>query len=401
MSELVISQYQELKEKLDVCMGQAVENFVQIGYLLRRVKEDESLLDGSEYSNYKEFAKSEYGLEETQVSRFISINEKYGDGATLLPQYRGFGQSKLAEMLSLPQAVVEELPKDITRQEIRDIKQEIAEENKISDIEVAIERAETPVGDIWEAFLNDWIKRNPERYIEIDAFNEYETLFRGCALIARVAGEGKLMLTETDGELTLTNMRTGEKKKEAYETIENLLDRITCAINANPFTKESWELLTGEKYPEIAPAQVTSDTVNKPKTEQKELKTEEKSEKVTSDIVNKPIVEDEELEKVTVSADDVIPKAADKPISFEENEPKEENVEEIHEESIEKVNEEETTEETLKAAVQEEPVDYSEHINAVKFLMPRLTEAFVRNNTEEMKSIAGHMIEELEAVVKH
>lgn len=288
-TEPVIKSFPELKNATDKAMAQAVENFVLIGYLLKKAKDEPELLSGSGYGNYKDFAKSEYGLEESQVSRFISINERYGDGAQLLPQYRGFGQSKLAEMLTLPAAVVEELPKDITRQDIRDLKKEIAEENKISDLELHVERAEHPNVDIWREFLKDWMHRNPQKYLEIDIDDEYETLLMNCALTARVPGEGKFIMTEKNREITLTNLRTSEKHILLKEEVEDIIDEIN---NSNLFTVGAWQELFGEEFPRIAPAQ---DKENMPKSEEKDAENTEKKAseepETMADKENKPIVE--------------------------------------------------------------------------------------------------------------
>jgi len=306
MNELIenvepeIKAYSDLKNATDKAMAQAVENFVLIGYLLKKAKDEPELLSGSGYGNYKDFAKSEYGLEESQVSRFISINERYGDGAQLLPQYRGFGQSKLAEMLTLPAAVVEELPKDIKRQDIRDLKKEIAEENKISDLELHVERAEHPNVDIWREFLKDWMHRNPQKYLEIDIDDEYETLLMNCALTARVPGEGKFIMTEKNREITLTNLRTSEKHILLKEEVEDIIDEIN---NSNLFTVGAWQELFGEEFPRIAPAQ---DKENKPKSEEKEKEiTENKASEepeTVADKENKPIVE-----KIEPKAKDILP----------------------------------------------------------------------------------------------
>lgn len=306
MNELIenvepeIKAYSDLKNATDKAMAQAVENFVLIGYLLRKAKDEPELLSGSGYSDYKEFAKSEYGLEESQVSRFISINERYGDGASLLPQYRGFGQSKLAEMLTLPAAVAEELPTEITRQEIRELKKEIAEENKISELELHVERAEHPNVDIWREFLKDWMHRNPQKYLEIDADDIYESLLMNCALTARVPGEGKFMMTEKDNEITLTNLRTGEKERLYAPFVENTIGEIN---NSNLFTVAAWQELFGEEFPRIAPAQ---DKENKPKPEEKEEEiTENKASEepeTVADKENKPIVE-----KIEPKAEDILP----------------------------------------------------------------------------------------------
>lgn len=295
-----IKAYSDLKNATDKAMAQAVENFVLIGYLLRKAKDEPELLSGSGYSDYKEFAKSEYGLEESQVSRFISINERYGDGAQLLPQFRGFGQSKLAEMLTLPAAVAEELPTEITRQEIRELKKEIAEENKISELELHVERAEHPNVDIWREFLKDWMHRNPQKYLEIDADDIYESLLMNCALTARVPGEGKFMMTEKDNEITLTNLRTGEKERLYAPYVEDMIDEIN---NSNLFTVAAWQEIFGEEFPRIAPAQ---DKENKPKSEEKgaeitENKASEEQETV-EDKENKPIAE-----KIEPKAEDILP----------------------------------------------------------------------------------------------
>lgn len=295
-----IKAYSDLKNATDKAMAQAVENFVLIGYLLRKAKDEPELLSGSGYSDYKEFAKNEYGLEESQVSRFISINERYGDGAQLLPQFRGFGQSKLAEMLTLPAAVAEELPTEITRQEIRELKKEIAEENKISELELHVERAEHPNVDIWREFLKDWMHRNPQKYLEIDIDDEYESLLMNCALTARVPGEGKFMMTEKDNEITLTNLRTGEKERLYAPYVEDIIDEIN---NSNLFTVAAWQEIFGEEFPRIAPAQ---DKENKPKSEEKEAEiTENKASEepeTVADKENKPIVE-----KIEPKAEDILP----------------------------------------------------------------------------------------------
>ncbi len=296
-AEPVIKSFPELKNATDKAMAQAVENFVLIGYLLRKAKDEPELLSGSGYCDYKEFAKYEYGLEESQVSRFISINERYGDGAQLLPQFRGYGQSKLAEMLTLPAAVAEELPTEITRQEIRELKKEIAEENKISELELHVERAENPYVEIWVEFLKDWAHRNPEKFITIDITNEYETLFKDCVLTGRVPGEGKFMLTEKDRIVTLTNLRTNEKKQRDVDELEDILNEIN---GEGLFTETSWETIFEEKFPRIAPAQEPSDKENKPITDVEsrpiEAETDQDTGMVVADQEAETVAEDIEAE---------------------------------------------------------------------------------------------------------
>ena len=70
--------YQEYKAELDGELQRTAEGFVRIGYLLK-VARDTNILKESGYTNVTEFAKAEYGIDKTQVSRFIHINDKFAE----------------------------------------------------------------------------------------------------------------------------------------------------------------------------------------------------------------------------------------------------------------------------------------------------------------------------------
>lgn len=70
MNELEeLKSYSEYKAALDKQMLESAEGFVRIGYLLKLAKDTDILRD-SQYSNVLEFAKAEYGIDKTMVSRF-------------------------------------------------------------------------------------------------------------------------------------------------------------------------------------------------------------------------------------------------------------------------------------------------------------------------------------------
>ena len=138
MTEITFSGYTDYKKAVDEAFITAAEDYVRIGYLLRLAKENPGILGGT-YSDYKEFARCEYGLGDSQVSRFVAINEKYGEGDHLLPQYRAYGQSKLAEMLTLPDKIAEAIPPEATREEIRELKKELKEDENTTPIELMLE----------------------------------------------------------------------------------------------------------------------------------------------------------------------------------------------------------------------------------------------------------------------
>ena len=85
-----IRTYEEFKTATDREVHNQAEGFVRLGYLLRRA-EDTDVLSGSGYRTVTEFAKAEYGLTETYVSRYININRRYSEGgysASAWPSWR-------------------------------------------------------------------------------------------------------------------------------------------------------------------------------------------------------------------------------------------------------------------------------------------------------------------------
>lgn len=123
--QMTLNDWLNIKEQLRKDLYEAQATFVRIGYALRRIEEGKLYLQDG-YESVAEFAKAEYGLEKTAVSRFISINRKYSvDGYSdrLIPEYARYGQSKLSEMLSLPDNDMEMLRPEATRENIRELKQ--------------------------------------------------------------------------------------------------------------------------------------------------------------------------------------------------------------------------------------------------------------------------------------
>ena len=170
--------YREYKEELDGVLQRTAEGFVQIGYLLK-VARDTNILEESGYKSVAEFAEAEYNLNKTQVSRFISINDKFSEGGYsdhLLPNYQGYGYAKLTIMLQLPDSINEELSPSFSKAEIQAVKDELDEEQRVSDIERYIEGSndrETNLESVDEksAMLYRTILQlgedEPELYVEI------------------------------------------------------------------------------------------------------------------------------------------------------------------------------------------------------------------------------------------
>lgn len=90
---------EEIKEKIQ---GMAAD-YICIGYRLRQIDETQAYRQDG-YKTLAEFAKQEYGLSPSATSRFMDINRMFsmnGFSPELVPEFAGYGVSKLSEMLQL------------------------------------------------------------------------------------------------------------------------------------------------------------------------------------------------------------------------------------------------------------------------------------------------------------
>lgn len=119
-----VMSYQNRKEEIRKKLRETAENFVYIGYQLKQVRESrEYEQDG--YSDILEFAQKEYGLQKDDTYRFIRINDKYsigGNSTELAESFKGMAQTKLSEMLNLPDEDIGLITTETTREDIRELK---------------------------------------------------------------------------------------------------------------------------------------------------------------------------------------------------------------------------------------------------------------------------------------
>lgn len=122
--QLSMDDYIQSKNEIKQELGGIVKNFVRIGWQLTRIDKSQAFKhDG--YNTIAEFAKTEYGMNPSGVSRFMKVYEKYsvpGDTPELKEQYREFKFNNLVEMLQLPEEDQQIFhPKD-KREDIRELK---------------------------------------------------------------------------------------------------------------------------------------------------------------------------------------------------------------------------------------------------------------------------------------
>lgn len=316
--------YQEYKKELDAVLTRTAEDFVQIGYLLK-VARDTNILAESGYATVTDFAKAEYGIDKTQVSRFISINDRFSeDGYSdhLLTSYKGFGYAKLTLMLQIPDEINEVLPPTLSKAEIQDIKDEVDAESKVTDIEVEIEKAEAaavtdkpmlpPEGSPLKRNLWQLGKEQEELFRKLWKICFLHTAFgnknnaeimdvlipQGDAVYTvRIPGERRTQIIVNSEGATVVNLKTLERNKYTEDQICLV---VRSLVDGGSSPEEQYKMLYGEELtpeePEIAPVQPT----DSPKEKKPEKRKESRVTKANTEPKKKPKEPEKKPEQMTI-----------------------------------------------------------------------------------------------------
>lgn len=264
-----IKGFQAFQEAMDREIREASEGFVRIGYLLK-VARDTDILHESGFKSVAEFASSRYGLTADIVSRYIAINDRFSENGysdRLADRYQVFGVTKLAEMLTLSDEIIAAVPTTATRQEIREIKAEIAEEMKRTDLEVILEEPKVELATLAQETMYQYFDKMPERYSQVFTAvyqpDAEEALLEALAptgsgmAMVRVEGRGKLMFSIDGREISIVNVRS--QIRTEYTPKELLLEvRALCPIDKTP--EQAWFALYGR------PMEQSDQEASKPKT---------------------------------------------------------------------------------------------------------------------------------------
>ncbi|MBR2805879.1 MAG: hypothetical protein IKE18_03765 [Oscillospiraceae bacterium] len=287
MDLMTITSYSDLKEQLHQELSRTATGFVRIGYLLKKAR-DTDILQNEGYKNVNEFASAEFGLDKTQVSRFIRINDRFSEGGNsdkIQEKYAQYGSAKLSLMLTLPDEINEELSPEMSKTDIQAIKEEYDEEAKISPIELACE--EKPEDepdefiDLVVKHLNDehpepaeLMKASMDRAkkfnIEIKVVDAKENYIPDGDKIynIRIEGQGRFMVSMKDDGITITNMRDpGNKSTVSWD---DFLTALLQDLSQRDFSPEK------EEKPKEKPKKVEKSKAQKEKVAPVQPKTEKK-----------------------------------------------------------------------------------------------------------------------------
>lgn len=170
--QMTLTDWIEVKQRLKMELQGVKQSFVRIGFVLRKIDE-QRLYENDGYKSTAEFAKAEYGLEASTVSRFMSINREYSvDGYSehLREEYLDMSRSQLEEMLKLPESDRVMIQPETARADIRELKKfNKAEpvEGVADDIVQLIEKFYEENPKILNELYSEPVKDNLKRAIEI------------------------------------------------------------------------------------------------------------------------------------------------------------------------------------------------------------------------------------------
>ena len=341
MDLMTITSYQDLREQLHNELSQAATGFVRIGYLLKKAR-DTDILANEGYKDVNEFASAEFGLDKTQVSRFIRINDRFSEGGNsdrIQDKYAQYGSAKLSLMLTLPDEINEELSPDYSKSDIQAVKEEYEAEQKITDLEVMLEEKDPDQPDEFIALVVKQL--NDEHEAPIVFFHSSQELAKKMNIetnIAdvkeayipdgdktyniRIAGQGRFMVSMKDAGITITNMRDPANKTplswEEFRTAV-LEDEKTrdFVVRTEPEKKEKPKKVEKSK---VAPVQPQNDkkAENNDENREKMSKSEDKCteiEKVEGEIIEEPAMNPPE--EAAGEPEEKQTEAAGKPTAFE------------------------------------------------------------------------------------
>ena len=275
-----ISTHEQLKTALRHELNAAAVSFVRIGYLLKTARDTDIL--GESYTDVNDFAQKEFGLDKSQVSRFMAINDRFSIGGYsehLEDKYEGFGSTKLSMMLLLPDSINENLSPEYSKSDILTIKEEYQAEQQISDIEVLLEepapQPETDNDEFLTLIIRELIEEHPgpaktikwgtQHSLTITSADVADSYLRDgdSAFNIRISGMGRFLVSCKTSGVVITNMRSGENSPVTWQEFKDVL--------LTELETKEWE----EPHVEVKPKKKVEKSVSTSKNTHKNEKKEE------------------------------------------------------------------------------------------------------------------------------
>lgn len=127
----IYCKFEKVTEEIRSKLESTSKSFIEIGYLLKKIKESE-MYKVAECNSIYEYAKMYFGLGETTTKNFINCFEKYGKviheysfdvfEIEIKDEYTNYNYSQLVELLSVPEDEIEEFDFNLSVREIKELK---------------------------------------------------------------------------------------------------------------------------------------------------------------------------------------------------------------------------------------------------------------------------------------
>lgn len=331
--QLSMDDYIQSKNEIKQELGGIVKSFVRIGWQLTRIDKSQAFKhDG--YNTISEFAKAEYGMNASGVTKFMKVYEKCsvsGDTPELQEQYRNFKFNVLAELIRLPEEDQKIfLPTD-KREDIRELK-DFNKENKNNPMNLLDWKSAQSTEDKLHATIQEFFREKHGVLNTLYASEAYQT--GNIKEMAQIINPGDsmsyrkgtvfLMFHQEDITVKIFN---GEMKTISWEQFFTYVQEVFAEAAAGAKTYENYFGIPEETpaptpketpkpaskpvpehnvrpEPEIAPAQHSEpvenveNSVDKSQKTAVEQKEAEERENTSSDMqLEEPKTESENVEK--------------------------------------------------------------------------------------------------------
>ena len=307
-----MGEYLDFKQETDFAVEKIrtgamtmAQGAIELGYQLK-VARDTGVLQESGYKTMTEFAGAEYGIRADETTRYIQLNDKYSEGGyskKIMEKYTGIGKSILVEMLALPDLVKEEITPNFSKEDVRTLRREIEEEDKITDLEVMIEEkdpGQEELPSLLEKAVYQLGKRCPELYKRLFiALEDGDSQWAAEILVpdeekiysVRVPGTGRfLIFMKIEENIQFMDIRSRTKEEFTWQQLEAAFKKI---MDFSVSSEESWKKQYKEEFPKSEEAAEEINTRKKPPKVATEKKTEKKN-------VEKPVDNSGKSQKTAV-----------------------------------------------------------------------------------------------------
>lgn len=317
-----------IKNELD----NITEGFIAVGFYLK-VAMQEELYKQKGYFSIFEYAKEVFGISRYTATRFMEINNKYsigGNSPQIDDRWRGYGSSKLTEMLGLPEDIEQAVTVEATVKDIRQAKEIMREtEEKYSpqmelcDIAASEEKKEIPWLQklVLELYREKEVFHKMIDWVRSDAVGDKQEIEENLMAMVNPSKFKMVRLDSANVLLQENKIRVMPYRDKGQQEEYSYIDLGTA-----------FEEVFYPNYPDItAPIQkVYEDVYGVPLYEQKEAV--QKKEKGASDLVSTRSgkeTKSKKSEEKTARKEETIPKEPAKEPQMEESLPDEPAAEQI------------------------------------------------------------------------